>query len=87
MLDVINRSPSNPRPVFEAILQKAHASRGADAGGLNVYDGAYSRVVATHGCPDAVAEQARGRRGPTPGTTQLLLDGARFVHVADQRPR
>jgi two-component system NtrC family sensor kinase len=85
VLDVITRSPGNPRPVFEAILQNAHALCGADVGGLNVYDGAYFRAVATHGYPDAVAEQARGPRGPTPGATQLLLDGARFVHIADQK--
>jgi GAF domain-containing protein len=82
VLQVINASPGDLAPVFEAILNKAHTLCGVSLGSLASYDGKLFHRLAMHGYPPEY--EALIRLPDRPGAYgQRLLDGARFVHVAD----
>jgi two-component system, NtrC family, sensor kinase len=84
ILEVINRSPGDLTPVFDAILEKAHRLCGAALGSLQLYDGESFRAVAIRGQLQAVEERLRQPRRPEPGSpTRPLITGQRFVQVPD----
>jgi len=86
VLQVINSSPGELQPVFEAILEKAHTHCGATRGTLHLFDGETFRPVAMRGYPQDFAGQLRRgfsvRQAPN---WEPLLAGAPFVHIADLR--
>jgi len=86
VLQVINSSPGELQPVFEAILEKAHTHCGATRGGLYLFDGETFRPVAMQGFPQDLAEQLRrGISVREASYWEPLLVGAPFVHIADMR--
>src|SRR3954452_22148615 len=56
ILRVINASPSDPAPVFDAVLEKATRLCDADSGLLWLYDGDVFRAAALRNLPPAYAE-------------------------------
>src|SRR5262249_7971682 len=84
VLQVINSSPGDLTPVFQTILEKAHALCGVAYGSLLLYDGEKFRAVAVHNLPEPLA---RGLiEGYVPGPnhpSRRLLAGEDHVHVRD----
>ncbi|MGH7072696.1 MAG: GAF domain-containing protein [Stellaceae bacterium] len=85
VLQVINASPGNLAPVYDAILDKAHSLCGATRGALMFLDGKEFRSVAARG-PVAFAFSAGQRLQPGPNNPILrLLAGESFIQIADLR--
>jgi GAF domain-containing protein/signal transduction histidine kinase len=84
VLGVINSNAGNLAPVFDAILDKAHALCGAAVGNLAIYKDGYFHTLATHGFPEEVASLMQHPLPPNPNT-QALIDGERFRQVEDIR--
>src|SRR5579871_4472418 len=86
ILEVINSSPTNLTPVFEAILRNAHALCGVAHGTLQLFDGETVRAVAVHGIAETLANILRQPRPVSEAPTlQVLLQGRRYSQVNDVR--
>ena len=85
VLQVINSSPGDLTPVFDAILEKAHTLCGADYGALLAYDGKRFHPVAGHGRSAGLGEVI-GKDGflpPTDGALWKLTRGEPFAQIDD----
>ena len=85
VLQVINSSPGDLTPVFEAMLEKATRLCEASFGLMNTYDGERFRAGAAHQVPTALVEWSE--RNPVqfgPGTAPArIAGGENLVHTVD----
>jgi GAF domain-containing protein len=85
VLQVINSSPGNLAPVFNAILEKAMALCGAAFGVMTSKEGEQFRTVAARGVPPAFIEFRKQNPVPPgqPGVAARIRSGEPFVHILD----
>src|SRR5262249_59885996 len=68
VLQVINSSPGDLAPVFDAMLEKAMRLCGAVHGSLTEYDGEYFRCVASYNLPEALFQILNPPRRAVPNS-------------------
>ncbi len=85
VLQVINASPGDLAPVFDAILDKAMRLCGAAFGSLYTYDGERFHLAAHRGVPRAYVEWRGTVTDGRPQTTvpARLLEEKRSIHIVD----
>ena len=87
VLQVINSSPGDLTPVFDAILEKAHRLCGGVFGRLLIREGDEFHLVAARGEAQWIEaeRQLSPRRPQEGGPLARLVSGARIVHIPDVR--
>src|SRR6516164_7193875 len=88
VLQVINSSPGDLTPVFEALLDKALTLRGGTFGIIRIYDGNSFHFGAMRGVPPEIAElMKQPRRPPFTGMVALerIVAGESVVEIGDPR--
>ena len=84
MLEVINASPGNLAPVFDAMLEKATRLCEASFGVLSKIDGESFSAIAVRGASPALAEALRQPRRAMPGNAHYrLMHGENVVQIED----
>ncbi len=84
VLQVINSSPGNLGPVFDAMLEKATRLCSVPYGQLALFDGEHFRFVAVHGRAQFQLHQPRDPKPPSWGITwPRIIDGENVVHISD----
>jgi GAF domain-containing protein/signal transduction histidine kinase len=84
VLQVINSSPGDVAPVFDAILEKAHTLCGAARGSLFLIEGDSFHAAATRGYPDDMAAGLRRSKSLAQAPPfRALIAGRRMVHQPD----
>src|SRR5215470_11533082 len=83
VLSVINSSPGNLAPVFDAILEKALRLCEVDIGVLWTYDGEMVHAAAIRGAPSQFTEFLRQGSHRPARPHHRLLSGERVVQIAD----
>ena len=85
VLQVINSSPGDLAPVFDAMLEKALRLCEAACGNLLVFDGRSFSFASVQGDPDLVEHmRRRGPFEPMPGTAlSRIVEGEDVAEIAD----
>ena len=84
VLEVINSSPGDLAPVFDAMLEKAMRLCAAAFGYLMTYDGKRFAVVANKGLPPRFADYLRNMDQPrSAGLYASILAGAAYAQESD----
>src|SRR5205823_4523266 len=87
VLQVINSSPGDLTPVFDAMVEKATRLCDGAFGHLYTYDGKLFHFGAVHG--DARYVEGRRRGGPRTRSSAItwerIVEGEPIVHIADSR--
>jgi two-component system, NtrC family, sensor kinase len=85
VLGVINSSPGELAPVFDAILEKAHSLCGAAFGALITFDDASPRLAAERNLPAAWADFVRSPSyaGPDHPVVSRILRGEAAFQIED----
>jgi len=82
VLAVINSSPGDLAPVFDAVMEKALRLSGASNGALVTFDGEFFQAVASRGNAAGFNEIVQRPYRPHP-VHMPLLQGERYVHIPD----
>jgi len=83
VLQVINSSPGDLAPVFDAMLEKAIYLCQASFGTLWTYDGEGIQAAAVRDAPREYIEFVKQRRFPVNAVVQRLLHGDQAVQIGD----